>query len=124
MRGIPFTSGTTGKSKGVMIIHGNIPCVVYESKNEVEIRGRGMQVIPMHHTYVSVSLLTLLVQGYDMVMNKSIKRLSKDLVSYKPYVVPLVPLVVETLYNKTWSNVEKNNKTKRLQRLLKISNIF
>lgn len=83
-----------------------------------------MQVIPMHHTYVSVSLLTLLVQGYDMVMNKSIKRLSKDLVSYKPYVVPLVPLVVETLYNKTWSNVEKNNKTKRLQRLLKISNIF
>lgn len=122
---IIYTSGTTGVSKGVMLSHKNLMSDVYNATPYIELFGRGLVVLPLHHAFAfTACILATHYFGVDIVINKSLKNVLSDLNKYKPNNILLVPLFVETFYNKIWQTAQKQKKDKLLKILIKISNFL
>ena len=121
---ISYTSGTTAKSKGVMLTHKNIAsncssaCRAHTGRHVIGF-------IPLNHTYAWVSALfatyIVIEWGY---MCDSIKDIQTDLVKIKPYNFSGVPLVVETIYDKIWKTAKRTGREDVLKKGLKISNFL
>ncbi len=118
---IVFTSGTTGKSKGVMLTHKNVASNCSSSSRVLSGR-HAIGFLPLNHTYAWVSALfaTYIVNQWGY-MCKSIRDIPKDLKKYKPYNFSGVPLVIQTIYDKIYKTAEKSGRLKKLEIGLKIS---
>lgn len=95
---ILFTSGTTGKSKGVMLTHtsliDNTICVEMGEQENSTV----LSVLPIHHVYCfTCDILVGLYLGSVVCFNDSIMRLAKNIAIFKPHIILLVPMIIETL---------------------------
>lgn len=122
MCSLHFTSGTTGSSKAVMLSHKNI-CSVVNCANITDKTGRvALSVLPLHHTYeFSICILSGLDIGVTICLNQSIKYFQQDLKVFKPSMIVLVPLIVETLYKRIMDRVRDSGKQAVLERMIPIS---
>ena len=122
---IIYTSGTTGIAKGVMLTHKNLCTNIYISSKNLLITGNSLLVLPLHHTFAFMAnVLCMLNIGHTTHISKSLKRVSKELMEYKPKVMFIVPMIVETFYKKIWNTAKETKKDKLLRALIKISNIL
>ena len=120
---IVYTSGTTGRSKGVMLTHNNLMSDLYAASCNAKIDGTSILLLPLHHTFGLVAgLYSVMYYGHPLYINKSLKRVVDDMKKAKPQNMFVVPLIVETLYKGIWSNAKKQGKDKVLKLLIKISN--
>lgn len=120
---IVYTSGTTGKSKGVMLTHGNFAIDSYSACCNVSVCGSSILLLPLHHTFGLVAaVFSEMMYGYPIYINSSYKRLLQDFQKAKPQNFFAVPLIAETLYKTIWSTAQKQRKDKALKVLVKISN--
>lgn len=98
---IMFTSGTTGKSKGVMLTHRNLAenATCLDMKFE---RGSVLlSVLPIHHAYcLSMDILKALSTGAVVCINDSLVRVLKNIKLFKPNIILMVPLMIETMAKK------------------------
>lgn len=95
-----FTSGTTGKSKGVMLSHRNLASNCDAIYVDIKPGTTSMSVLPIHHSYcLTADILKSLTLGSEICLNDSLLHFSKNLKKFKPEVMLLVPLVIETIYN-------------------------
>ncbi len=119
---IVYTSGTTGKSKGVMLTHGNIATDTVATCQNVLIEGPTVLLLPLHHTFGLVAgVMCVLFYGYSIYINSSLKRIMDDFQKAKPQHLSLVPLIVETLYKRIWTTATQQKKDKALSLLIKFS---
>lgn len=119
---IVYTSGTTGKSKGVMLTHNNFCSCMYGASGNVMLTGTSLLVLPLHHTFGLVAgVFAVMYYGYPIYINKSLKKLPDDFGKCKPQNLFAVPLIVETLYKNIWATAKKQGKDKALKMLIKIS---
>lgn len=119
---IVYTSGTTGKSKGVMLTHNNFCSCMYGACCNVLLTGTSLLVLPLHHTFGLVaSVFAVMYYGYPIYINKSLKKLPDDFKKCKPQHLFAVPLIVETLYKNIWATAKRQGKDKVLKALIKIS---
>lgn len=96
---IMFTSGTTGKSKGVMLTNRNLASNVENCVVQIEPGTVSMTVLPIHHAYCLTSdILKSMSIGSCICINDSMLHFTKNLQKFKPTVILLVPLVIETIY--------------------------
>ncbi|MDY3249030.1 MAG: AMP-binding protein [Candidatus Choladocola sp.] len=98
---IMFTSGTTGKSKGVMLTHRNLA----ENATSLDMKFPAgtvlMSVLPIHHAYcLSMDFLKGLSTGAVICINDSLIRMVKNFRLFQPNVVLMVPLMIETIAKK------------------------
>ena len=122
---IVYTSGTTGKSKGVMLTHGNFMADLYAASCAASISGTSLLVLPLHHTFGLVAgVFSVMYYGYPLYINRTLKRLTTGLKKAKPQNIFAVPLIVETLYKNIWITAEKQKKDNRLKAVIKISNVL
>ncbi len=122
---IVYTSGTTGKSKGVMLTHNNFCSSMYGACCNVLLSGSSILVLPLHHTFgFTASVLAELFYGYPICINKSLRNLLDDFKKYQPEHLFAVPLMLETIHRNIWNTAKKQGKDKALKVLIKISDGF
>ena len=98
---IMFTSGTTGKSKGVMLTHRNMAENVTCLDMKIEPGTVIMSVLPIHHAYcLSMDILKGLSVGSVICINDSLMRIAKNIKLFEPNMILMVPLMIETLAKK------------------------
>lgn len=120
---IVFTSGTTGKGKGVMLSQTNIVSDMTQGMYNFAITEKTMMVLPPHHTFGStVNFVGHYAQGCEVYISSGIKYILNELKEQKPTHLILVPLFVETFYKRIWATAEKQGKDKLLRNMIKASN--
>ncbi len=98
---IMFTSGTTGKSKGVMLTHRNLAENATALDMGYEPGMVIMSVLPIHHAYcLSMDILKGASIGAVICINDSLLRVAKNIKLFEPNMILMVPLMVETLAKK------------------------
>ena len=118
-----FTSGTTGKPKGVMHSQKNLIAVVNNSQKYLNITKTALAVLPYHHSYeASCGILTMFQHGMRVCINETLRTFLPNLSLYKPTEIMLVPLFVENIYKRIWAQAEEKGKANALKLLLKFSN--
>lgn len=120
---IVFTSGTTGKGKGVMLSQKNIVSDMTQGMYNFAISPKTMNVLPPHHTFGStVNFVGHYAQGSTIYISSGLKHIADEMKEQKPTHLVLVPLFVETLYKKIWAGAEKSGKANTLRRMIRVSN--
>ena len=118
-----FTSGTTGTSKCVMLSQKNIFSAVSSAFKTVPFTPDDVlvSVLPVHHTYELMCLLAAMTLGMTVCINDSLRHVLRNFKMFKPTGLVLVPLFLNTMHKKIWSEAEKSGRDKTLRKGMKIS---
>ena len=121
-----FTSGTTSKSKAVMLSQNNIASNIYAMQlveglypNDVN-----LAFLPFHHIFGSTAMIVMLACGMATAFPDGLRYVAQNLREYKVSVFVGVPLLVEAIYKKVEQGIKKQGKTKLVNIAKKISNLL
>ena len=121
-----FTSGTTSKSKAVMISQKNIASNIYAMQCVEDIRDTDTNIafLPFHHIFGSTGMIMMLASGVKTVFPDGLRYIKQNLNEYKVTLFVGVPLLVEAIYKTIMKEIEKQGKTKLIKTAMKISNFL
>ena len=123
MVSIVFTSGTTGKGKGVML---TTRAIIEDMTNGIYLFSmpeKTLFALPAHHTFGStVNLIGHYMQGLEIYISHGPRYIMKELEQEDPTHLVLVPLYIETFYKKIFAAIEKQGKLGLIRKMMKISN--
>ena len=123
MVSIVFTSGTTGKGKGVMLSTRNILEDMSNGIYLFNMPEKTLFALPAHHTFGStVNLIGHYMQGLHIYISSGNKYILSELEKEDPTHLVLVPLYIETFYKKIFAKIEKMGKLGLIRTIMKISN--
>ena len=121
-----FTSGTTSKSKAVMLSQKNIASNVYAMQCVEAIYSTDTNIafLPFHHIFGSTCMVVMLAYGVRTVFPDGLRYIKKNLNEYRVSVFVGVPVLVEAIYKTIMKEVQKQGKTKLVNIATKISNFL
>ncbi len=107
-----FTSGTTGTSKCVMLSQKNIFAAANSATETVPFVPEDVivSVLPVHHTYELMCIIAEMMFGMEICINDSLRHVLKNFQLFKPTGLVLVPLFLNTMYKKIWSEAERTHR--------------
>ena len=118
-----FTSGTTGKGKGVMLSQNAFLSDLSDVIPYIDFADKTVGVLPPHHTFgSSVMLIGHAMIGCEIYISAGLRYVQKELKEQKPGHLVLVPLYLETFYRKIKANIKEQGKEKLVENMIKISN--
>ncbi|MDQ6961215.1 MAG: long-chain fatty acid--CoA ligase [Mariprofundaceae bacterium] len=100
---IVYTSGTTGRPKGVMLSHQNMLANAFNGLQSVDIYPNDLflSFLPLSHMLErSIGYYLCVMSGAEIAYNRSIALLAEDIQQLKPTVMISVPRIFERIYNK------------------------
>ena len=119
---IVFTSGTTGKGKGVMLSQANIGLDMTLGMYNFDITRKTLHVLPPHHTFGStVNYVGHLSQGCEVYISSGLKHVSDEIREQQPTHLILVPAFLEVMNRKIWTTARKTGKEGLLKTMMKVS---
>jgi len=113
---IVYTSGTTGKPKGVMLSHKNILSVAEGSGKLVGLRSdqKLLSFLPLSHTFErTCGYYTPMMWSMHITYARSVQTLAEDLLTVKPNVLVSVPRIFERVYERVQAQLEDASAIKR-----------
>ena len=121
-----FTSGTTAMSKAVMLSQKNICANVMDLARIIKFDSNDsmLALLPFHHAFQSIINQMVVYIGGWIAFCDGLKYIQQNLCEYKPTVIVCVPLIMESIYKRIMKTVEKEGKTKLLNRMIKFTNIL
>lgn len=115
---IVYTSGTTGRPKGVMLSHRNILWNAHASQKKINVYPDDLflSFLPLSHTFErTIGYYLAMMCGSTVAYNRSIPELSEDLQVVRPTILISVPRIFERVYNRIQSGLaEKSPLARRL----------
>ncbi len=120
---IVYTSGTTGKGKGVMLSQTNIGQDMTLGMYNFALTSKSLHVLPPHHTFGStVNYVGHLAQGVEVYISSGLKHVSDEIREQRPTHLILVPAFLEVMHKKIWDGARKSGKTGLLKTMMSVSN--
>lgn len=119
-----FTSGTTNKSKIVMLSHYNIMSNVLGAKDFIDVNENDtfLSLLPIHHTFENTcGLMVPLCSGACIAYNDNLKNVLKNFKTLKPTIVLVVPRFMDVFYGNIQKEAKKLNKDKLINSVTKIT---
>ena len=118
-----FTSGTTGKGKGVMLTQRAVISNIVSALPYIDYGKKTVGVLPPHHTYGSTIMFAAHAMiGAEIYASSGLRYITSELKEQKPEHLVLVPLYLETFYRKILATVKKQGKENVLFNTIKLSN--
>ena len=113
---IVYTSGTTGRPKGVMLSHRNILSNAYASLTVMTV-GRAdvfLSFLPLSHTFErTCGYYLTIMSGSTVVFARSVQQLSEDLQNVHPTLLISVPRIYERVYSAIKGKLEEGSVLKK-----------
>jgi long-chain acyl-CoA synthetase len=109
---IVYTSGTTGKPKGVMLSHRNLVGNVLAISECTEFKSSDLflSFLPLSHTFERTGGYYLpMVVNATVAYARSVPQLATDLITQSPTVLISVPRIYEQVYSKIQNQLEKKS---------------
>ncbi len=100
---IIYTSGTTGTPKGVMLSHKNIVQNTLVSAKALDLTGnkyRVLSYLPISHIFERFASYYYHFMGFEVYFAESIDALGANLKEIKPHFIPVVPRLLEKVFDK------------------------
>ena len=116
LAGIVYTSGTTGRPKGVLLTHKNIISNVNATLLCVspKVGDVFLSFLPLSHTFERTAGYYLaLATGCTIAYNRSILLLAEDLKTIRPNVIISVPRVYERIFARVRDRLNKGSSWER-----------
>lgn len=106
---IIFTSGTTGRPKGVMLSHLNIVSNVLGSNPRIpEVKGlkfsdiKILSFLPICHIFERMLFYLYQHNGYAIYFAESIEKMGDNIKEVQPHIMSVVPRLIEKVYDKIY----------------------
>ena len=109
---IVYTSGTTGRPKGVMLSHNNIFTNAYSASivEHFDDEDIFLSFLPLSHMFERTAGYYMpMIIGAKIAYARSIEKLGEDLISIRPTILVTVPRIFERVYNKIHDQLEKKS---------------
>jgi len=121
-----FTSGTTSKSKAVMLSQYGIVMNIYDMLLVEEFYEGDVNIafLPFHHIFGSTCMLVMLAAGVKTVFPDGLRYIQANLKEYGISVFVGVPVLIDKMYKTIEKEIEKQGKTKLISVATKISNML
>ena len=106
-----FTSGTSGKAKGVCLSHRNICSNIVSIASTVKVDNSAsvLSILPLHHTYeCTIGYLLIIYGGGKIAYCEGLRYISKNINEYRPSFILCVPLLLEKMYKKIIKSLEES----------------
>ena len=105
-----FTSGTTGKAKGVCLSFTNICSDIASVAKVVKVttKTRILSILPLHHTYeATLGFLLVISSGGTVCYSEGLRYLLSNMKEFKPNFILTVPLLLENINKKIEQSLQK-----------------
>ena len=122
-----FTSGTSDKSKGVMLSHKNLCANIYSCSCVVPTFGNYtcFSILPLHHTYeFTLDYLFMTAAGGTIGICQGLKYFNKDIKIIKPDFVLAVPAFIERINKAIEKSIKETGKESTINFVKKMANGF
>ena len=117
-----FTSGTTDKSKIVMISQENILSNIWGYQNHFKMLPTDtlLSILPIHHTFESsITIMYGFYSGATVAFCDGLRHIADNLKEFEVSIFVAVPLLIETMYKKIQKGIEAQEKTKLVNTMFK-----
>lgn len=121
---IAFTSGTSGKNKAVVLSQENL---LHNSIALIKLlpfcgNERVIPILPVSHMYeITAGILIPIFWGATFCIGGGAKRLMKDLKLFRPTVLIVVPIILDSFVRHMTYEIKKQNKEKQFSRMISLS---
>ena len=107
-----FTSGTTSKSKAVMLSHKNICAVVNGAPRMVDLKeATCLSILPLHHTYeATCGFLIQIYLGNTIAVGDGLRHIVKNAAQAEVTLFLMVPAILEAIYKTIQSKISADPK--------------
>ena len=109
---IVYTSGTTGKPKGVMLNHQNILTNAHAALQCIDVNSSDLflSFLPLSHMFErTVGYYLPMMAGSTIAFSRGIPVLGEDLMTIKPTCLISVPRIYEKIYGKIMDGLEEKS---------------
>ena len=121
-----FTSGTTAKSKAVMLNQYGIVSNIYDMQLVEPFRDTDTNIafLPLHHIFCLTGMLVMLSSSIRTVFPDGLRYIKQNLIEYKVSLFVGVPILIEKMYSTIIKELKKQKKLELVNFTIKISNIL